>query len=315
VTLKAPYYESRYIRANHPSRREALWLRETLLLPRSGPGSADVWVMVFDPDGDGNRAIKVPYPVDAADFRADPWCARIGTTTLDDHSARGELTDQHRAAAWDFRISYRSHQPVKLLTERGYAARFPSAKTLVRAPLARFDGHLDVDKHAVAVDGWTGSLNHNWGRRHPQAYAFGQVCGFDDGPESTLEIVTARARAGPVVLPAVTLLALRHDGREFAVRSAIAARHTSANYSPFTWSFRARIDGLAVDGEMTAEPGHVIGLTYTDTNGRSKYCYNCAIASCRLRLSGSVTAELTASQRAMFEILSDVRSTDVPLLV
>ncbi len=33
---EAPYYESRYIRANHPDRAQALWLRETLLLPTRG---------------------------------------------------------------------------------------------------------------------------------------------------------------------------------------------------------------------------------------------------------------------------------------
>jgi hypothetical protein len=41
VTAKAPYYESRYIRANHLIRPEALWLRETLLLRRSAHPSAD----------------------------------------------------------------------------------------------------------------------------------------------------------------------------------------------------------------------------------------------------------------------------------
>jgi len=314
VTVRAPYYESRYIRANHPSRPQALWLRETLLLPRTGSGSADVWVMAFDADGAGNSALKVPYPADAADFRTDPWCARIGTTTLDDHCARGELTTRDRTAAWDFRMTSRSHEPVRLLTRRGYAARVPSAKTLVRSPLARFDGHLDVDGTGLAVDGWTGSVNHNWGRRHTPAYAFGQVCGFDNAPGSTLEVVTARAGLGPALLPPVTLLALRHGGREFAVRSVVAARHTSARYRPFTWSFGARVDGLILDGEMTADPGHVVGLTYTDTNGTSKYCYNSAIATCRLRLSGAATAELTASQRAMFEILTDTRNADVPLL-
>ncbi len=316
MTAKAPYYESRYIRANHPGRPEALWLRETLLLPQTGSASADVWVMLFDPAGAGNRALKVPHPVDNADFRADPWCARIGSTTLDDHCARGELTAQNRTASWDFRMSYRSHEPVRLLTERGYAARLPSAKTLVRSPLARFDGHLKIDDSGIAVDGWTGSVNHNWGRRHTPAYAFGQVCGFDNEPESTLEIVTARAGVGPVSLPPVTLLVLRHGGRDFAVRSVLAARHTSARYSPFAWSFTARVDGLTLDGEMTAEPGHVIGLTYTDTNGTSKYCYNSAIATCKLRLSGPAlgATELSASQRAMFEILTDTRRDDVPLL-
>ncbi|HTI77436.1 MAG TPA: hypothetical protein VL634_20725, partial [Mycobacterium sp.] len=65
---EAPYYESRYIRANHPDLPQALWLRETLLLPTEGDPVADVWVMVFDPEDQGNRALKQPYPIDAAEY-------------------------------------------------------------------------------------------------------------------------------------------------------------------------------------------------------------------------------------------------------
>ncbi len=71
MSAKAPYYESRYIRANHPDRPQALWLRETLLLPTAGEAVADVWVMVFDPDGAGNRALKEPHPIDAAEYDYD----------------------------------------------------------------------------------------------------------------------------------------------------------------------------------------------------------------------------------------------------
>ena len=72
---------------------------------------------------------------------------------------------------------------MKLLTDRGYRAQFPTAKTMVRHPLATFDGRVELDDARLDVDGWTGSVNHNWGRRHTPAYAFGQVCGFDDAPE------------------------------------------------------------------------------------------------------------------------------------
>ena len=63
----------------------------------------------------------------------------------------------------------------------------------MRHPLARFDGQVELDDIRLVLDGWTGSVNHNWGTRHTPAYAFGQVCGFDDAPDSSLEIVTARA--------------------------------------------------------------------------------------------------------------------------
>jgi hypothetical protein len=316
MSAEAPYYESRFIRANNPHRPQALWLRSTLLLPTAGVPVADVWAMVFDPDGAGNRARKQPHPIDQADFGRDPWTARIGATVIDDHSARGSIGPSQRSARWNLRISPGTEQPVKLLTDRGYQARFPAAKTMVRHPLARFDGSLELDDVRVEVDGWAGSVNHNWGRRHTPAYAFGQVCGFDDAPASTLEIVTARAAVGPVSLPPATLLVLRHAGREHAIRSVLATRHTRGEYVPFSWSFGARIGGLSLEGEIAAEPRDVIGLTYTDTDGESKYCYNSAIATCRIQLSGSEvgSADLTARRRAMFEILTDTRNSDVALL-
>ena len=303
---KAPYYESRYIRANSPVGAQALWLRETLLLPRTGPATADVWVMMFDPEGAGNTALKRSYHRDDADFRAEPWAVRIGDTSLDDRLARGAITDGPAAAKWNLAIAPGTQAPVKLLTERGYRAPVPTAKTLVRHPLARFDGDLQLDGRRVEVDGWVGSVNHNWGRRHTPAYAFGQVCGFDDAPDATLEIVTARAGLGPVLLPRVTLFVLRYAETEFAVRSVTQARHTTGTYQSFAWSFGARIDGLALEGEIRSDPAEVISLVYTDTNGRSKYCYNSAVASCRLQLSGPRVGnvELTAQRRAMLEILS-----------
>ena len=142
---KPPYYESRFIRANHPDRAQALWLRSTLLLPTAGVPVADTWVMVFDPDGAGNRALKQPYPIDQSDYEYDDWTARIGATTIDDRSACGSVTGAGRSARWDLRITPGDEAPVKLLTDRGYKAKFPTAKTMVRHPLARFDGSLELD--------------------------------------------------------------------------------------------------------------------------------------------------------------------------
>ncbi|KUH86320.1 MULTISPECIES: hypothetical protein [unclassified Mycobacterium] len=320
-----PYYESRYIRANHPDLPQALWLRETLLLPSAGEPVADVWVMIFDPDGAGNRALKEPYPIGSAEFGYDDWSARIAATVLDDRSAQGVVTGGPsliagsaggRSARWDLRITGGDEDPVKLLTERAYAARLPTAKTTVRHPLARFDGLLELDDVRLVVDGWSGSVNHNWGSRHTPAYAYGQVCGFDDAPETTLEIVTARAALGPVLLPGVTLFVFRHAGSEFAVRTIRGSLHTHGHYRPFAWAFGGRIDDQMIEGEIVTEPADVVGLTYTDTDGTTKYCYNSAIATCRIQLAGKAfeRAELTATRRTMFEILTDTRHETVPLL-
>ena len=69
-----------------------------LLLPTVGDPVADVWVMVFDPDGEGNRALKQPYPIDAADYEYDNWTARIGATSINDRCAEGVVTGGNRSA-------------------------------------------------------------------------------------------------------------------------------------------------------------------------------------------------------------------------
>src|SRR4051794_21867872 len=240
--MMPPYYESRFIRANHPDRAQAIWLRWTLLMPVPGDAVADVWVMLFDPDGGGHRALKVAHPRTAADYLSDPWSARTAYSVIDDVQPRVTLD----GASCELAITPGDEPVVKLLTDRSYAAKFPTAKTQVRHPLARFDGTVTVGDTRVAVESWTGSVNHNWGSKHTPAYAFGQVCGFDDHPQSTLEVVTARAAVGPLRLPAATLFVLRHAGWEVAVRSVLAARRTHGSYEPFQWSFGGQADGFEV---------------------------------------------------------------------
>lgn len=308
--VQAPYYESRYIRANAPERGQALWLRETLLLPVEGEACADVWVMVFDPAG--HRAAKHTFPVDAADFDYETWAARIATTSIDDSAARGTLPD---ATRWDLTITRSGQDSVRLLPDQAYQRRFPAAKTMVRDPLARFDGRLAMPGLELDVDGWLGSVNHNWGTRHTPAYAYGQVCGFDNAPDSTLEIVTARAALGPVLLPGTTLFVFRHAGQEFAVRTVRGSLHTHGRYAAFMCTFGARVGEQMIQGEIIAEPADVIGLTYTDTHANDKFCYNSAIATCRIQVAGKAfdRTELV-SNRAMLEILTNDRVDGVPLL-
>ncbi len=217
---------------------------------------------------------------------------------------------------WDPTITPGQQPAVKLLTDRGYRATFPTAKSLVRHPLARFDGTVALGDSTLSLESWTGSVNHNWGRRHTPAYAYGQVCGFDGHPDSSLEIVTAHATVGPLRLPAATLFVLRHAGREYAVRSVAGARRTRGSYEPFEWSFGANLDGVELRGEMRADPRDVIGLTYGNTNGGTKFCYNSMLADCRIALSGNGSdVELTATRRAMFEIVVGDQLAAVPLLV
>ena len=143
------------------------------------------------------------------------------------------------------------------------------------------------------------------------------MCSPDlDAPDSSLEIVTARAAIGRVLLPAATLFVFRHAGQEFAVRSIPGSLQTHGRYQPFAWGFGGRVGEQMIEGEIVVDPADVIGLTYTDTDGGSKYCYNSAIATCRMQVAGKAfeRRELMATRSTMFEILTDTRHDEVPLL-
>ena len=240
---EAPYYESRYIRANHPDQPQALWLRETLLLPTAGDPVADVWVMVFDPEGEGNRALKQPYPIDAADYAYDNWTARIGATSIDDRSAQGVVTGGNRSARWDLRITPGSEQPVKLLTERAYKARIPTAKTTVRHPLAQFDGQLELDDARLVLDGWTGSVNHNWGRGTPRPTRSAK-CAASTTRRTRAWRSSPRTRRSArcyCLRPRCSCSATPVRNSRFARFSPACSTH--GDYQPFSWSFGARVGG------------------------------------------------------------------------
>ena len=90
----------------------------------------------------------------------------------------------------------------------------------------------------IAVTDWIGSQNHNWGSRHTDRYALGQVAGFDDAPDSFLEIATAQAKIGPVRTPLLTFLVLRHGGQD--IPASRCARPSERRRLPVFTGLRLR---------------------------------------------------------------------------
>ena len=109
--------------------------------------------------------------------------------------------------------------PLVLMAPSSYEGGFPKAKALVPRPASRFDGELTVDGERIAIDGWLGSQNHNWGRAHTDRYVWGQVAGFDGHDDAFLECSSAKLRIGPVQTPWLTLVVLRLGDEELTFNS------------------------------------------------------------------------------------------------
>lgn len=307
------HYESFYQRANHPALPLAFWIRYTVFSPAGRPADAvgELWAVYFDGVTGQHAVAKQEYPIDKCAFARDEFRVWIGASELGPGRLYGACAGSPQgsvdALAWDLHFDS-GGPPLLLLPPRLYRGGFPKAKSLVPHPSARFRGELMVNGYAVAVTGWTGSQNHNWGSRHTDRYAFGQVAGFDDAPDSFLEVATAKAKVGPVKTPFLTFLVLRHAGREHTFVSLREAFRAKAAYRYFAWTFTTENDTVKITGTITAPPEAFVGLTYRNPPGGTKYCLNTKIGSCEVEVTDKASGRremLRTRDRALFEILTD----------
>jgi hypothetical protein len=315
--MPAGHYESWFQRANHPTKPQGFWIRYTIFAPKHRPADAqgELWAIWFDGETGEITAVKQDIPVEDCRFAARGIDVVIADSTLGPDALRGAAASGHDRIRWD--LAYTSPtDPLLLLPEAYYDRGFPKAKALVGSPNAVYTGSVEVNGVTQSIDGWVGSQNHNWGSKHTDAYAWCQVAGFDQAPGSFLELSTARVRLGPVWTPWMTLMVLRHGGKEYRLNGMLGAVRAQGRYEPFHWTFSAQDGPVSISGTVSALAEHFVGLPYRNPPGGVKTCLNCKIARCALtlRVAGQPPVSLVSQNRAAFEILTDDNGHGVPVL-
>jgi hypothetical protein len=305
------HYESFFIRANHPERPLAFWIRYTLFSPRGKPADAigELWAVWFDGETREHTVAKNEIDLRRCDFSRTEVRVDIGSTILDAHHARGSIGDGARALSWELAYSC-EQRPLLLLPERLYDAPLPRAKSLVPGPMTRFRGTVGIGNKHVDITDWVGSRNHNWGSRHTDSYAWGQVAGFDSHRNAFLEVATARLKLGPWMTPPATLLVLRLAEREHRLNDLRRAFRAAARIDGFEWVFACEAPDVSVRGRIAADRDAFVGLRYANPPGGEKHCLNSKIAACELHVTdkaSGITEVLSTQNRAAFEILTDRR--------
>jgi hypothetical protein len=312
----AGHYESFFQRANHPDRPLAFWIRYTIFSPDRHPQRAlgELWAIFFDGETGRHVALKREEPLARCRFAPDAFSVAVGDAVLGDGFLRGSIAAADHALAWDLSFTA-GGAPLFLLARDLYRRRLPKAKSLVGAPLARYCGSLSVDGKTVDVAAWAGSQNHNWGSRHTDHYAWGQVAGFESHPQSFLEVATARLKLGPLWSPPLTVMVLRHRGEEIALNRPGRMLRARASLRYFEWSFASGDDRHRVEGRIHAPRRAFVGLRYLNPPGGIKHCLNTKIAACELSVArkGEAAEQLFTAERAAFEILTDDATHGVPL--
>lgn len=300
------HYESWFLRANHPTRNAAFWIRYTIFAPHGRPQDAigELWAIHFDGDRRLIRAAKTEVPIRDCQFARRRLDVRIKDASLTPGELHGSASGAH-CIRW--RLAYRGGgSPMVFLPEPTYEARLPKAKALCTRPQVVFDGTLDVDGESIAIDGWIGSENHNWGSKHTDTYAWGQVVGFDDAPDAFLECATARLKLGPFWTPPMTIVCLRLGGRDYKLNSLLQPFRARGSWRDFDWRFDSAQKGVRIHGRLHAAAEDFVSLTYYNPPGGTHTCLNSKIAACEVTLErpGEVAVTLKTRHRAAFEILT-----------
>lgn len=298
------FYESFFVRANHPDKAKAFWIRYTLFSPQNRPEDsiAELWVIYFD--GASIYPSKSEFPLANCSFPRKNFEINIEGNYLNSAKATGQSTD----ISWD--LTYHSHQPpLFLLPLSFYNAPFPKAKSIVSQPFAVFDGLLNVQGKSIEIEGWKGSQNHNWGLKHTDFYAWGQVVGFDNSPDTLLEVVTAKVKIAGMTTPYITLMVLYHKGRVYELNDMTCWLQNKGEFDYFKWDFECKNDQIKVKGQITAAQTAFVGLNYKNPVGGSKNCLNSKLASCSIEIIESsqmgMPQSLYTEHRCAFEILTN----------
>ncbi len=319
--LQAParggHYESWFVRANHPTRPLALWIRYTLFRAADArPALGEVWAIWFDGEQQRTVAAKQEFPLSDCRFATDSMAVNAGDNQLRPGQLSGQLQHREQSLQWD--LYYDDGEDTLLfLPESFYRRPLPKAKSLVSRPMIRLHGALNVNGETIRLDGWRGSENHNWGSQHTDRYAWGQVAGFDDAPEAFLECATAQIKLGPLYSPRLSIAALSLDGQRFLFNQLGTALKARARYRPFQWTLDTANRDAQLQIRMETSKERVAALTYYNPPGGNKICLNSKLATvtATLKQTGKPERVLRSRHGGAFEILTDTLPAGMELQV
>lgn len=305
------HYESYFLRANHAAEKKAFWIRYTIFSPKGKPEDAlaELWGIWFDGHTGEHFALKSEQPLSAATYSNNNFQIAFPDATLNNRFAEGRIKSAKGEISW--KLEYESEAaPIFLFPLSSYDAPLPKAKSLVSLPMARFNGTFTVNGEEKDISNWTGSQNHNWGEKHTDYYAWGQVAGFDNAPDSFLEIGSGKLKLfGSVFTPFLTPIVLRHEGKEYGLNSWGTIIKAKAELDYYEWRFSSENSAIKITGVMRAQAADFVGLTYYNPPGGNKFCLNTKIASCEIELIEKsrigLSYDLKTNHRAAFEILTD----------
>jgi hypothetical protein len=303
-------YESWFLSARdaEPGRQpRAVWIRHTTHRAAGARrDSAALWCTVFDPSGGSPAAVK--QSVDA-----------LPTEQAGPEGFKGEARARGRMAEWDVTLT-RGGTPLRHLRP-GVLYRLPLPRTKVEAPVpdGSASGQVVLDGARVDVVGWRATVGHNWGAEHAERWVWLHAAGFEDEPDTWLELALARVRVGGALTPWIANGAVCHAGQRF--RLGGLARVAGVRVAAAPGRLEAIVPGerVSVRVAVHADLYQTVGFKYAGVGAEplrgEREVLHAGLAGVNLgiRRPGRSSAELATAAGGAYELGNRDFTHEVPL--
>jgi len=277
------HVESYFLKLNDAEGRRALWLKGTILARLGADPVAECWAIAFDREGE-HVGVKEVVPYREASFSPRGFDVQVKNIRLCTGSAAGSIEQGGRLIEWDLDFTTDSDPLVPFFHPMMYEGPLPSSKLVTPHPSSRFSGSYRVDGREVEVDGWHGMQGHNWGKQHAELYGWVHCNRWLGGEDSVLEVVCARIKLGPLLVPPLTVVCLWHGGVRYELIQPLDLLRARGRISLRSLHFSAYNRLARIEGELSARTKDFVGLHYENPTGEMTYCLNSKIAEGQLKL-------------------------------
>jgi hypothetical protein len=307
-------YEAWYVTVNDPAQRRGFWFRYTTLNPAASAAveaHSALWAFAFDhADPASNWGGKATFPLQALRVSARPFRVRLEGASLERNGCSGEVHTERGSARWDLR--WESREPPFPFLRPGWQM-LSTVANIGAQPALAVSGTIEINGRTHHLDGAPGGQQHTWGSSHALAWNWG----FASGKDFWVDGVTSRVRSRFGRVLAGTAIGAQAGEERFAFNGPVQVLRAGGTVSPDAWTAHAQLGERILSVSVKPRREDLIGATYADPRGGSRYCYHTEVADLDLRMTrrGETLAYITQPAGAAFEYASEVPLPGLPLLL
>lgn len=288
-------YESYFLRAVSPDRAQAIWLRHTIHKSPGHPPVGSIWLTLFDGERDAPIARKQSSADPAAPAGAYLEIAgsRFGATGV-----HGSVDDARYAIDFAGEGEGFRHLPRDWM----YRAPIPRTKLETPHPAVTLSGEVSAGDATLSVDGWLGTVGHNWGSQHAERWIYLHGTGFTDLPGAWVDLAIGRVRIGRLVTPWVANGMLCVAGRRHRLGGPLG--RPQIDEDALRLDFDVRGSGLVLKGSVHSPRAQTVVYRYADPDLHEHHVAHCSLAAMDLVLTpdGQVPLRLNTRHGGCYEL-------------